>query len=267
MPIFNNGIATSQYVYASFKEAGYDVRHLDNTNTAKERRDILQWFREKPNAILTSVSILTTGFDEPTVECVMLNRATRSLTLYFQMIGRGSRVLPNKSEFTVVDLGNNLTRFGLWDAPIDWASIFRNPDLYISTINSDEEIERNYIYVMPAELRERFIKSEHIELNIKEEHKNAVSQRIRPKVVIEKSLDQQVRMCMENSMDVDQALELAEVLKDEIDFRMRVYCRCLSKTSESYVKWLQDEYKRKLKITLIHHYQVKARNEEEQQAL
>lgn len=265
--IFNNGIATSQYVYASFKEAGYDVRHLDNTNTAKERRDILQWFREKPNAILTSVSILTTGFDEPTVECVMLNRATRSLTLYFQMIGRGSRVLPNKSEFTVVDLGNNLTRFGLWDAPIDWASIFRNPDLYISTINSDEEIERNYIYVMPAELRERFIKSEHIELNIKEEHKNAVSQRIRPKVVIEKSLDQQVRMCMENSMDVDQALELAEVLKDEIDFRMRVYCRCLSKTSESYVKWLQDEYKRKLKITLIHHYQVKARDEEEQQAL
>ena len=265
--IFNNGIATSQYVYASFKEAGYDVRHLDNTNTAKERRDILQWFREKPNAILTSVSILTTGFDEPTVECVMLNRATRSLTLYFQMIGRGSRVLPNKSEFTVVDLGNNLTRFGLWDAPIDWASIFRNPDLYISTINSDEEIERNYIYVMPPELRERFNKSTNIDLNIKEEHKNAVSQRIRPKVVIEKSLEQQVHMCMENSTDVDQALDLTEILKDEIDFRMRVYCRCLSKTSESYVKWLQDEYKRKLKITVIHHYQIRARDEEEQQSV
>ena len=97
--IFNNGIATSQYVYASFHEAGYDVRHLDNTNSPKERRDILQWFRDKPDAILTSVSILTTGFDEPTVECIMLNRATRSLTLYFQMIGRGSRVLSDKSEF------------------------------------------------------------------------------------------------------------------------------------------------------------------------
>ena len=34
--IFNNGIATSQYVYASFHEAGYDVRHLDNTNSPKE---------------------------------------------------------------------------------------------------------------------------------------------------------------------------------------------------------------------------------------
>ena len=262
--IFNNGISTSQYVYASFKEAGYDVRHLDNTNSPKERRDILQWFREKPDAILTSVSILTTGFDEPTVECIMLNRATRSLTLYFQMIGRGSRVLPNKSEFTVVDLGNNLSRFGLWDAPIDWDSIFRNPDLFLTTIYSDEEIERNYKYVMPDELREHFSKSADIDFDIKGEHKKALANRERPKVVIDRSLHQQVRICMENSTEIDEALLLTEMLKEEIDFRVRVFCRCLSKTSESYVKWLQDEYKRKLKITLIHNFQLMAHVDKEQ---
>ena len=49
------------------------------------------------------------------------------------MIGRGSRILPNKKEFTVIDLGNNLNRFGLWDAPVDWTSIFRTPELYSST--------------------------------------------------------------------------------------------------------------------------------------
>ncbi|MBC71403.1 MAG: DEAD/DEAH box helicase, partial [Muricauda sp.] len=87
--IFNNGINTSLYVYETFKKAGYNVRHLDNKNTATERKDILEWFAETPDAILTSVSILTTGFDEPTVESIILNRATRSLTLYFQMIGRG----------------------------------------------------------------------------------------------------------------------------------------------------------------------------------
>ncbi len=253
--IFNNGIATSQYVYASFREAGYDVRHLDNTHSAKERKEILQWFREKPDAVLTSVSILTTGFDEPTVECVILNRATRSLTLYFQMIGRGSRVLPGKKEFTVVDLGNNLSRFGLWDAYIDWDTIFREPELFLASLNSDEVIERNYRYTMPDELREKFKNSENIDFDVKEEHKNALSAGQRPKLVIERSLDQQVRLCMENSHDIDEALALTELLKEEVDYRVRVYCRCLSKTSESYVKWLQDEYKRKLKVSLIHNYQ------------
>jgi type I site-specific restriction endonuclease len=48
----------------------------------------------------------TTGFDD-TVDTIILNRATKSLTLYYQMIGRGSRKLPNKDMFTVIDLGNN----------------------------------------------------------------------------------------------------------------------------------------------------------------
>ena len=66
--IFNNGISTSKYVYEVFKKAGYPIRHLDNKNTATERREILDWFSNTPDAILTSVSILTTGFDEPSVE-------------------------------------------------------------------------------------------------------------------------------------------------------------------------------------------------------
>ncbi|MEP3383316.1 MAG: DEAD/DEAH box helicase, partial [Flavobacteriaceae bacterium] len=116
--IFNNGINTSLYVYETFKKAGYDVRHLDNKNTATERKEILDWFAKTPGAILTSVSILTTGFDEPSVQSIILNRATRSLTLYFQMIGRGSRILPEKKEYKVIDMGNNIARFGPWDAPV-----------------------------------------------------------------------------------------------------------------------------------------------------
>ena len=58
-------------------------------------------------------------------------------------------------------------------------------------------------------------------------------------------------MCIENSSNLNEALALAEILKEEIDYRVRVYARCLSKTSESYVKWLQDEYKRNLKAGLF----------------
>ena len=181
--IFNNGIATSQYVYATFQEAGYDIKHLDHTHNTRERREILQWFKNKPDAILTSVSILTTGFDEPTVESIILNRATKSLTLYFQMIGRGSRVLPNKKEFMVIDLGNNLNRFGLWDSDVDWENIFKSPELYLADIQSDEEIERNYRYIMPDELRSKFSKSSVIDFDIKAEHKLAMGTGHRPKVV------------------------------------------------------------------------------------
>ncbi len=249
--IFNNGIATSQYVYATFQEAGFEIKHLDHSHSATERRDILQWFRDKPDAILTSVSILTTGFDEPTVDCIILNRATKSLTLYFQMIGRGSRILPKKKEFSIIDLGNNLNRFGLWDAPIDWESIFKNPELYLAGIKSDEEIERSYRYVMPEDLRAKFSNSVSIDFDIKDEHQKAISLGQRPKEVIERSIQQHVKICMENSSSIEEALVLSNLLKEEIEFRVRTFTRCLSKTSESYVKWLAEDYKRKFKFALI----------------
>jgi superfamily II DNA or RNA helicase len=254
--IFNNGIETSKHVFHTFQHAGYEIRHLDNTNTPRERKDILQWFRDKPDAILTSVSILTTGFDEPTVESIILNRATKSLTLYFQMIGRGSRIIPGKSEFTVIDLGNNLNRFGLWDAGIDWVSIFRSPELHLAGIMSDEEMERQYRYEMPEELRNKFSKSDSIDFDVKEAHRLALQEHHRPKTVIEQSIHQHLTMCMENGTDLSDAMHLMKLLKEEIDYRVRVYTHCLSKTSESYVNWLQEDYNRKLKAGLIRSFQM-----------
>jgi len=249
--IFNNGIQTSRHVYANFKEAGYDIKHLDNTHSPKERKEILEWFKETPDAILTSVSILTTGFDEPTVETIILNRATKSLTLYFQMIGRGSRVLDHKKEFTVIDLGNNLGRFGLWDAEMDWMNIFRSPEYYLSNLRSDEQIEREHKYEMPPELRARFSKSMFLDFDIKKEHQLVLSKRMRPIIVIERSIEQHVQQCIENSSDLDGALALADLLKEEIGYRVKLYSHCLSKSSPSFIRWLQDEYKRKLRNDLI----------------
>ena len=70
---------------------------------------------------------------------------------------------------------------------------------------------------------------------------------------IERSIAQHIHMCQANSEVVDEALHLADLLKEEIEFRVRLFTRCLSKTSESYVRWLQDDYKRKLKFALIRH--------------
>lgn len=252
--IFNNGINASYAVYETFKRAGLPVRHLDNKHSAKERQEILMWFKKTPDAILTSVSILTTGFDEPTVETVILNRATRSLTLYFQMIGRGSRVLKNKKKFNVIDLGNNTLRFGAWNDPIDWNDIFYFPDFYLESIKSDEEIERNFEYTMPAELRSKFSKSTTVDFDIKERYKELFSVGQRPKKVLEESIEQHALMCIENSSNITEARQLMILLEDDIKNRVKQYTYCIMNTTKNYKEWLEEDYNRKLRSKLVQCY-------------
>lgn len=114
------------------------------------------------------MGILTTGFDVPDIEAIILNRATRSLTLYHQMIGRGSRVTESKKEFTVVDMGNNMARFGLWEEKVDWNLVFKNPDYFLENLIPDETIERNFSYEMPKEIRKRFKNSKEVDFDVEE---------------------------------------------------------------------------------------------------
>ncbi|WP_299519075.1 DEAD/DEAH box helicase family protein [Winogradskyella sp.] len=244
--IFNNGINTSISVYYAFRQAGLPIMHLDNTATKKQRRQILDWFHETPNAILTSVSILTTGFDEPTIDTIILNRATKSLTLYYQMIGRGSRILNNKSKFTVIDLGNNLYRFGPWGADLDWQLIFKSPNWFADRIKSDEAIEANFRHELADEIKDEFSKSEDTYFDIKQAYKDAVDAGESSKVVLERSIEHHAKICIENSEDVYDALALAKLLKDDINQRIEIYAKCISKSTGNFLKWLKDDYQKKL---------------------
>ncbi len=252
--IFNNGINTSQYVFETFRSEGYDVRHLDNTHTKKERQDILHWFKHKPDAILTSVSILTTGFDEPTIESIILNRATRSLSLYLQMIGRGSRILPNKTTFQVIDLGNNIARFGPWSSDFDWQKIFKNPTLFLDTLITDENLERMFKYKMPDEIRNKFAKSQDIEFDIDEEYKKVAAEKLKSEVVIQRAIDQHLRIITENADDLMEALSLIRLLRDDIHDRIRHYCYNISNSTRNYRDWAMEEYVKKLKKSVMNAY-------------
>jgi superfamily II DNA or RNA helicase len=252
--IFNNGINTSKIVHQMFTEAGYEIKHLDNTHSEQERRDILEWFKTKPDAILSSVSILTTGFDEPTVETIILNRATKSLTLYHQMIGRGSRIIPGKANFNVIDLGNNSRRFGLWEEDLDWSDIFKYPEKYIQSIVSDEQMEREMVYEMPAEVREMFKNSPVIDFDIREEYAMCVKNGGRTKDVLDKSIRQHTEIVIENATDVYNALELIKTLEPDIKSRVKHYSYCISRSTESYLAWLREEYTRKLQFAVRNRY-------------
>ena len=248
--IFNNGIRTSWYVYDTFKEAGYNIKNLDSTVGKQERKEILEWFKDTPNAVLTSVGILTTGFDEPTIETIIMNRATKSLALYFQMIGRGSRIIKNKKSFNLIDLGNNIARFGPWTTDVDWHQIFRAPNYFLENIANDEDLERSFVYQMPQDIRKQFSNSKNVSFDIKSEYEKVIKQGLKSKTALENSLKQHVKICIENSKDVFDAWNLMKLLDEDIKHRVKQYSFCIIKNTRNYVKWLEDDYKRQLRTKI-----------------
>lgn len=111
---------------AAFKAKGYKVKSIDSKNTPdNEREYIYDWFRLTEGAILCNCGVATVGFNEPSIECVIVNRKTMSLRLWIQMVGRGSRRNGDKKqEFIVIDMGNNVKQHHLWETKRDWRALF-----------------------------------------------------------------------------------------------------------------------------------------------
>ena len=118
--VFSSTVKNSREVCAEFVQNGYDARHFDSSMSDIEREEIKDWFDRSPNGILCNVDIFTKGFDQPDIEVVILYRATKSLVLYLQMIGRGGRTAPGKYDFYVLDFGNNIQEHGFWHQERKW---------------------------------------------------------------------------------------------------------------------------------------------------
>ena len=95
---------------------------------AELRAQIMADYIASKDGILVNCGIATTGFDCPDIEVVVVNRATQSVALWLQMVGRGSRPAPNKSEFTILDFGENVHRLGFWQEPRDWSKAFEGTE-------------------------------------------------------------------------------------------------------------------------------------------
>ena len=77
-----------------------------------ERERILSRFKKGKIKCLVNVGVLTTGFDYPELEAVLIARSTMSLSLYYQIVGRGMRISPKKKNAWIVDIGGNINFFG-----------------------------------------------------------------------------------------------------------------------------------------------------------
>lgn len=78
----------------------------------KERDRIIEGFKNREIHVVINVGILTTGFDYPELDTIILARSTMSFALYYQMIGRGVRIHDDKDKTVVIDLSENYNRFG-----------------------------------------------------------------------------------------------------------------------------------------------------------
>jgi superfamily II DNA or RNA helicase len=126
--IFNCNVAHSIEVCKNFVSSGYNCKHVDAENVSKfEYSQILLWLKNTPDAILCSVGKMTKGFDEPTVEAIIVNRSIMSLSLWLQITGRGGRISTNKDVFYILDMGGNAVNLGDWSDDRDWKDIFYNP--------------------------------------------------------------------------------------------------------------------------------------------
>ena len=104
--------------------------------------------------------------------------------------------------------------------------------------------------MLPDSIRKMFAKTADITLDIEEEFKRITAMNLRSKEVIEKSIQQHAKMCIENSKELNEARMLSKLLGDDIESRIKRFVNCLGKTSKNYREWLAEDYKVKLTLAI-----------------
>lgn len=101
---FTPTVATAVALAQALAERGISAEAIHAQMPLDQRREILARLRSGQTQVVTNCAVLTEGFDEPSIECVVIARPTKSHSLYVQMIGRGTRLYPGKADLLVLDV-------------------------------------------------------------------------------------------------------------------------------------------------------------------
>ena len=94
-------IAISQQLAKLCRLRGMAAEHIDGQS--KDRQEILDRFKHGRTTLLTNAMLLTEGYDEPSIDCVVCLRPTQVRSLYSQIVGRGTRIYPGKDHLLILD--------------------------------------------------------------------------------------------------------------------------------------------------------------------
>lgn len=94
----------------AFEKESILAKPIFGAMAAEERRNTLADFAASKIQMLTNCMVLTEGFDQPDIDCVIMARPTKSKSLYVQMIGRGTRTFPTKKDCLILDFFDNSSK-------------------------------------------------------------------------------------------------------------------------------------------------------------
>lgn len=142
--LYTASIKQADKVYKMLTDNGYNCA-ISHSKREDDQEQIHKFENNPKCSIMVSVASLTKGYDFPLIDLIVLYRATTSLPLLMQMIGRGGRVLytdeqnkqyanrisgntisehlTKKTSFTCIDYGLNGERLGFWDQNRDWKKL------------------------------------------------------------------------------------------------------------------------------------------------
>jgi superfamily II DNA or RNA helicase len=104
--VFASGISHCNSIKEEFKRNGIKCESIDSTMSKDERESVIESFTSGKIPVLVNVAVLTTGFDHPETDCIILARPTKSRILYEQIIGRGLRIADNKEDCLIIDIND-----------------------------------------------------------------------------------------------------------------------------------------------------------------
>lgn len=116
---YGQSIAKSVLVFCSsvkqakrMKELIPSAEVVTATTSKNDRASVVERFRSGEVKVVLNMGVFTLGFDHPALDCIVLVRPTRSIGLYYQMLGRGVRIAPNKVSCKVIDLTSTVKNLG-----------------------------------------------------------------------------------------------------------------------------------------------------------
>ena len=130
--VFSPNVQQAGLFRDEFRAKGMTCEVVHGELPNARRDDAFRRFQQREVSTLINVAIATEGFDDPTIEVVVLARTVGSAGLFLQICGRGLRPAPGKTSMTLIDLAGQSHR---WGSPLDDRTYLLDGDRGISSPN------------------------------------------------------------------------------------------------------------------------------------
>lgn len=104
--VFASGVRHAENLALSFRQSSVDAEVIVGTTPREQRESILARFAAGTLRVVVNVGVLTEGFDEPSLQAIILAKPTRSTLLYTQIVGRGTRLHEGKNHCKIIDIAD-----------------------------------------------------------------------------------------------------------------------------------------------------------------